>query len=581
MKKRILAFVLLVGMVLLCACEGSSNLDLSRLSPQSLTTPVPAKNAEDIYEAFMAIASQEVALEQEEDVTPNSPDPHPDDSQIIISENNRNSVLYGDYLYMLSNADFKILQKQSNKLMLIANVSIAPTQPANMDYYQFANGIYVSGNRMVIILNRSYFTEEEGQLFTTEQTCAYLYDISTRHNPVLLDVFSQDGIYQDVALIDSTLYLISNSTADLRSTDPAAFLPKVNDNGADITIPTERIYLTDAPGNASYCIVSSILIEDAKRSDVCAFLGSCNVTEITEDNVYLARTARKSLSSDPYDKNQYSVTDHATAALTQIVSLSNQPALTLSTACGLAGEALALNYSHEQIQVITGTTTARYKVFTDETYGWTNRLDEDSTDSTLVTALDASLKTISSIEYPHPSSAIQSISFYENTCYITVNRLDKSLAAITFNPGEDAKITELTRNDSSMNHFLFTKEGILNLSLPDAAQSSRTLSLSLYDGNNLQLAAGSSFVLDSIPEGTLLAVGTRSNNVVLLSCGGTVYLLQVGKAIRELGMPKMSIHSGTNFIFDKNHLYATAPDAIFVVNLQTAQVEDTLSFGVG
>ena len=70
-------------------------------------------------------------------------------------------------------------------------------------------------------------------------------------------------------------------------------------------------------------------------------------------------------------------------------------------------------------------------------------------------------------------------------------------------------------------------------------------------------------------------------NGSLIPLNGTAHLLTLDGEIREVGLPKISVHSGTTFLFENGYLYACAPDTVSAVDLKTAEVSAQLSFGVG
>ncbi len=581
MKKRVLALFLLVGMIFLSACGGTDTLDLSLLSPETLKAPVPASSTEDVYAALTAIAPVSESSEQLDEVNVSDPLETPDQHQVLIAGENSAACLQGEYLYVLSNADFKILKLLNGKLSLLASVGITDPSESNSESYQFSNALFVSGDKLAVITSSSSFTEVNGAFIASERTYAKIYDITNPSAPEQLGVLSQDGSYQDSALVGDTLYLISNHIADLTKTENAGFLPLVNDNGADIAIPAERVYLTDSPVDAAYCVVSSIHLNEATRKDACAFIGSCTTTDISDGGVYLAHIVRRNIDSEPYDEDQYRVTGHASASLTQLIQIPVQPALSPSGSYGLRGEAIALDCSGDLILVAAGINEASYRIFTDETYGWSNRLEDSKEESTIALALSHSFELVGKYEANIPAAEIGVVYFNDGYCYFMNNGAETPLLRVDFTSPDTPVPSDIERIDGASSHFLFGPSGILSLTVQDKTETRKELLLSLHSKETLDPAAEGAFSLDITSNGTIIAANSEDGKTALIAFGGEAHLLQIGDKIRELGMPKIGVHSGTNFIFDSQHLYACAPDAIFIVDLQTAETLDALSFGVG
>ena len=124
-----------------------------------------------------------------------------------------------------------------------------------------------------------------------------------------------------------------------------------------------------------------------------------------------------------------------------------------------------------------------------------------------------------------------------------------------------------------MNHLISAGGTLLNLT---AADGRLFLSRLSEDGT-----FGEAYRVDAYSGEGFAAACSEDAQTALVAFDGGVHLLQLGEEIREIGMPKISVHSGTAFLFEGNYLYACAPDSVCAVDLQTAEVTTLLSFGVG
>lgn len=214
---------------------------------------------------------------------------------------------------------------------------------------------------------------EGDSLSSSAHSYAKIYDISNRTAPVQLANLGQDGVYQDSAVYNGMLYLISVDAFRLDSENLT--LPTVRDNGADVTVPESRIYVCEKPANVAYTLVSSISLADGKRTDVCAFTDGNLYTSISESGIYLARPVSLSAEGESRTETPYTVTDYATSVVTEIKKLSCGDSLTLLNSYNIEGQVQAMDAEGTNLRLVTSILRSDYQIFTDENTagatGWT------------------------------------------------------------------------------------------------------------------------------------------------------------------------------------------------------------------
>lgn len=561
MLKRTLALTLLAALllVLLSGCGAKEVAGLPDLSPSSLPAPVPAGSTQKIIDSLAEITQQDdsSALQAAE----------PSNVEFLTQTD---SAVYQDgYLYVLSNSDFMILSAQGSSISLLSTTNFATEKTAEGDAYEFSSAIYVEGDRLAVVTNQSVVFEGDS-LSSSAHSYAKIYDISDRTAPVQLANLGQDGVYQDSAVYNGMLYLISVDAFRLDSENLT--LPTVRDNGADVTVPESRIYVCEKPANVAYTLVSSISLADGKRTDVCAFTDGNLYTSISESGIYLARPVSLSAEGEAHTETPYTVTDYATSVVTEIKKLSCGDSLTLLNSYNIEGQVQAMDAEGTNLRLVTSILRSDYQIFTDEKYGWSNRLDGEQVQKNLLWVLGENMQPILQSDDLLPDSPLGTVYFSADHCYASVQDAKAPLLCVDLTDPANPAVTQPSGLAESLNHLLPDGNLILNLYGSDGR-----LFLSRLEGDTFS----GSFKVDSFDGGLFLAVCSEKANAALISLNGTAHLLTLDGEIREVGLPKISVHSGTTFLFENGYLYACAPDSVSAVDLKTAEVSAQLSFGVG
>ena len=570
MIRRILALMLLLSCLMLCVSCSSKNEPYS-LSADSLSAPVPARDHDEVLSLLLEIGWSD----DESFASENSAESL---STVQFAEP-RHSALYNNgYLYVLSNSDIKILRADRGQVTLLSATGFSSVSDA--ESYEFSEAFYVSGEEMVVITTASFYSEDRSDALPQNRTYAKIFDISSPSAPELTAEFSQDGVYQDSGMVNGVLYLISVDTVNYDAdADQEMLLPRINDNGAEMTIPAERIYLTDSPDSA-YTIVSSILPGEARRGDVCAFVGSNDHTVICESGLYLARTVELCYDSDPYEQDQYSVTDHSSANATELKRLSCDSALSLLSSHSMAGAPLALDYADGNVRLASRVTQSEYQLFTDETYGWTNRLDGVQVQSTALTILDEALTIVSQNVDLFPDAS--GIHFSGSSCYAVTSDAQSPLILLELSDAQNPLQADVSDLSAYSNYLMETDRGILDLVVELDAQGTPALALRLlYCEDGLLSSVSGTYFIGDYTGNACYATASPDGSYAVVTFDGETHLLRIGSEIMESGLLKISAHSGTQFLFTDGYLYACAPDSVSGVALSTAEVVSALSFGVG
>ncbi|MHB8156718.1 MAG: beta-propeller domain-containing protein [Desulfocucumaceae bacterium] len=112
-------------------------------------------------------------------------------------------------------------------------------------------GIYVKGDRLMVISNRSNYTG----------LMAAVYDIADRAKPVVVRTLSWEGGYVSSRLIGDYAYLVVNMPVE-----DGVITPTLIENGIKRLIPPSDIYYFDYPDfDYRYTLIVSVNLADSKR----------------------------------------------------------------------------------------------------------------------------------------------------------------------------------------------------------------------------------------------------------------------------------------------------------------------------
>lgn len=561
MAKKLFSVFLLCALLLtlLAGCGAKEVEGLPELSPSSLSAPVPAGSTKKIAQSLASIDPSQIVFPNNTALPAN----------VNFIDGTENAIYDNGCIYVLSNSDVMILSAQNGRLELLSSTNFASERSETGENYEYSCAFYVEGDRLAVVTNQA-IVGQDGTNSGSARTFAKIYDISDRTAPVQLADMGQDGVYQDSALLDGTLYLISVTSFRLDEEDLT--LPMVRDNGADVAIAENRIYLCEKPSNVAYTIVSAFDVSDGKRSDVCAFTDSNLYTSISEGGIFLARSVGLSAQSDSREEEPYTVTAYATSVVTEIKKLSLGGSLALLNSYNVEGQLLAMDALGSEVRLITALTRSEYEIYTDEKYGWSNRLDGQLASGNLLWVLGENMQPLLQSTSILPKQTLGEIRFNGNDCYITMQSEDAPLLRIDLSVPAKAKAEELGGLSEGTNYLLPADDALLNLSTSDGR-----IFVSRLSGDEF----ADTYKVNSFSDRGFIAACSDDASTALVAFDGTAYLLKLGDRIRESGAPDISVHSGTSFLFTEDYLYACAPDLIYAVNLETAEISARLVFGLG
>ncbi len=189
---------------------------------------------------------------------------------------------------------------ENGNLNLVSKIYVEKPENENI-YYMRAQEIYVSGNRLYVILNCSERSDDEAS--ENEKTRSYYYGYRGKSltSVVAYDITDkdyireewriyQDGSYISSRLIGDELVLLSNYYVDISGEEDQIkqnCVPEISTDGKDFArISNSCICIMEEVYNTSYLVASVMDVNDKETLKTKAVLGAGNNVYCTTETLY-------------------------------------------------------------------------------------------------------------------------------------------------------------------------------------------------------------------------------------------------------------------------------------------------------
>ena len=185
----------------------------------------------------------------------------------------------GNFLYIVKEQTIiSIVDIRSAEMNPVSSIDLASDSVLqNIRIEEF----FLNGDTLTVLAT---FTES-GEWYGEYSTCAVVYDISSREQPLLLRIITQDGEYESSRMKDGMLYLFSTWYPDVEGTyEDSRLVPSVNDQ----EIPADHVCLPSYVNDAAYLIVSSMdtLSPEQDILDTKVIVSSPDSLYVSTNNIY-------------------------------------------------------------------------------------------------------------------------------------------------------------------------------------------------------------------------------------------------------------------------------------------------------
>ena len=199
---------------------------------------------------------------------------------------------------------------ENGNLNLVSKINVEKPENENI-YFMRAQEMYVSGNKLYVILNCSERADDEAS--ENEKTRSYYYgyrgksltsvvayDITDKNNIIEEWRIYQDGSYISSRLIGDELVLLSNYYVDISGEEDEIkknCVPEISTDGKDFQrVSNSCICIMEEVYNTSYLVASVMDIDDKSTLKTKAVLGAGENVYCTTETLYA--TSSKYESTD-------------------------------------------------------------------------------------------------------------------------------------------------------------------------------------------------------------------------------------------------------------------------------------------
>ena len=314
---------------------------------------------------------------------------------------------------------------------------LAAKIPINFGDYSQISGLYVQGNRLVVLCD------------TEEKTAALIYDISDMANIKKTAEFAQSGNFSASRLIGNKLYLVSNQWTEKE-------LPYVCCAEEKQNIPANQIYKTANPTAPEFLVISQIDIRSADKIEQSkAVFGGSSKVYCNKEHMYVLS-----------DITNYGVGDdwHYTS---QLIQIDISGGIRFSAAAKLNG------YAKNQYAM--------------DEYGGVFRIAvtdtaSDGANVNRLYTLDKNLKQLGEVEDFAKGEHIEAVKFIGNTAYVITFRNTDPLFVIDLSDARAPKILGAVKIDGFSTTLIPIGENqVLGIGTDASNSDTDSLKLALFD----------------------------------------------------------------------------------------------------
>lgn len=186
------------------------------------------------------------------------------------------------YIYMISNGKFVIVDSYPAENAKIVFEEKIEGNPVELFINDDKAVVFTTDYEQRVVVSDYDFLPENRYVSVTK---VFVFDVSDRENPDLVEEYSMDGNYYDSRMIGDYIYMISKENVYYynRMIDT----PTIWRDGEKIVSP--EIYYFDNPDDSF--VFHTITAIDLKNDDIEAktfMLGFGNTLYVSEDNIYIA-----------------------------------------------------------------------------------------------------------------------------------------------------------------------------------------------------------------------------------------------------------------------------------------------------
>lgn len=367
----------------------------------------------------------------------------------------------GEYIYVISGYELVIFRADGPDTEEIARITVGFDERTDGENDWSYRGkspseLYVYGDRLAVI--SSYYSyhdyendagiwQYEDENYLTVDT----YDLTDPTAPVLLGSLGQDGGETASRMIDGKVYVVSSYYVyNYDDEDPGTFVPKVYAEDVSTLIDSRYVYMMPYVSSTSYAVICVYDLERAEMLSSQTVLGAGNTIYMNDSSLYLASGIQEQQESQPYTESVYTVTAYSWRSATEICRFSVSGGTvepgSVAKVEGYLRNQFSLDEYDGRLRVVTTRSGYDYKIYEDETYGFSNYVaGDDYSSSTSLYILDTeTMDTVGSVNGLAEGETVYSVRFDGDWAYFcTFETVDPLFAVDVSDPTAPIVVSEL------------------------------------------------------------------------------------------------------------------------------------------
>ena len=497
------------------------------------------------------------------------------------------TVFADGYSYRVQNGELTILEAKGKESKIVSTTTVTSPIEGYESYEESAQAVAVRGNFaavMTYVYAWSTTEAENGEWSseTVSQTHMKLFDISDKAAPKQVSDYVQDGSFDSAYLADGKLYLVTDYyVINLDVQDTGTFIPKAGAREQTAPLKAEKILLNDQTDTAQFVVVSALAMDTGAALDAIAVTGSFQPSFAAADTMYLSGWCYAVKQSDPYEENQYQVTDFYSHAITLVVKFRLTDGIAMEkSACvnGRLADENQIDYDNGYLRI--GTMAERYtnRLFEDESMGFANLEMGEHFFSNEVYVLDQEMNLVGKLTGLSDSCLTYYQRFIGTTGYVLAYDLDNTVYTLDLtDPTAPAMGESLSAGDPA-EILLRCGDQLLGLTA----------------GGKLQLLTAGGAALETVAEGSIgenyptiryyldsILVDSGSGIVVLPGTEGMVVYRVAEGTITQVGTVNMTVNERTRTLLADGLVYIAGDDGYTVVDPAKAEILAQVTVAVG
>ena len=317
----------------------------------------------------------------------------------------------GEYIYVLNGEyTLTVIRAEGTESRVVSQSVVGMSESKEWDGgYSYAGKspreMFVSGGALAIISNYYGYSNDYGDddvwiWNSDEHCCVDFYDVSNPASPRMTASLGQDGMAEASRLLDGRLYLVSSKWVwDYDENEPGTYVPCLYENGEPKVMPATDVAICGTD-STEYVIVCCYDLASGALSASQSLLGSGSNVYMNGENLYVLGSRWEENELRSYTESVYSVKEYRSGGMTDIYRFDLSDGLTLAASGSVPGY-MDSQFSADEYQghlrIVATRDESVYRVFTDETYGFSNYQWDESSSSTGLFILDENLDLTGSV----------------------------------------------------------------------------------------------------------------------------------------------------------------------------------------